>query len=196
MADGPAAAAERKEDSHDASTRPDDIHIASSDVSKEGKSQNEDETTAGAGNGKAGGDAEAGQAKKPSRLKVFWGKLGLDMGTVMMMVKGSIAPTVAVAFYQADSVRSSSTYTNETMEWVAGLMVYSCLGCDDILDIGLSSSNHLCTINPNHAPREVPADAGAQYNRYMHWVCGCAVGDLECGKGKATYYACGVDGGV
>src|SRR3954469_15638153 len=41
---------------------------------------------------------------KPSKFKEIWGKVGLDAGTVMMMFKGSIAPTIAVAFYQADSV--------------------------------------------------------------------------------------------
>jgi hypothetical protein len=44
------------------------------------------------------------KVKKPSKAKQIWGKIGLDIGTVMMMFKGSVAPVIAVAFYQADSV--------------------------------------------------------------------------------------------
>ncbi|KAL2075689.1 hypothetical protein VTL71DRAFT_632 [Oculimacula yallundae] len=44
------------------------------------------------------------EKKKPSKVKELWGKLELDMGTVMMMFKGSVAPTIGIAFYQADSV--------------------------------------------------------------------------------------------
>ncbi|KAH8790225.1 hypothetical protein BGZ57DRAFT_57541 [Hyaloscypha finlandica] len=32
--------------------------------------------------------------KKPSKIKEMWGKLELDMGTVMMMFKGSLAPVI------------------------------------------------------------------------------------------------------
>ncbi|CZS95803.1 uncharacterized protein RAG0_05328 [Rhynchosporium agropyri] len=53
---------------------------------------------------------KAEEKKKPSKVKALWGKLGLDMGTVMMMFKGSVAPTIGIAFYQADSVaRTFST---------------------------------------------------------------------------------------
>ena len=59
---------------------------------------------------------------KPSKLKEFWGKLGLDPGTLMMMFKwvsniialpmynadipnrGSLAPTIAVAWYQSTDI--------------------------------------------------------------------------------------------
>ncbi|KAF7909581.1 uncharacterized protein EAF01_003299 [Botrytis porri] len=50
-----------------------------------------------------------GKEKKPSKLKGIWGKLGLDAPTLMMMFKGSVAPTIAIAFYESDSV--SQTYT-------------------------------------------------------------------------------------
>ncbi|THV48868.1 hypothetical protein BGAL_0223g00100 [Botrytis galanthina] len=50
-----------------------------------------------------------GKEKKPSKLKGIWGKLGLDAPTLMMMFKGSVAPTIAVAFYESRSV--SQTYT-------------------------------------------------------------------------------------
>lgn len=42
--------------------------------------------------------------EKPSKFKEIWGKLGLDIGTVMMMFKGSVSPFIAIAFYQSDSV--------------------------------------------------------------------------------------------
>lgn len=32
-------------------------------------------------------EAKQGDEKKPSKLKEMWGKLGLDMGTIMMMFK-------------------------------------------------------------------------------------------------------------
>jgi len=44
--------------------------------------------------------------KETSTLKKIYAKLGLDVGTLMMMFKGSVAPTIAIAFYQADSVCS------------------------------------------------------------------------------------------
>lgn len=52
---------------------------------------------------------DGGAEKKPSKVKEIWGKVGLDIGTAMMMLKGSLAPTIAVAFYQSDSV--ASTYS-------------------------------------------------------------------------------------
>jgi len=42
--------------------------------------------------------------KKTSRFKKICAKLGLDIGTLLMMFKGSVAPTIAIAFYQADVV--------------------------------------------------------------------------------------------
>ncbi|KAK6584933.1 hypothetical protein PZA11_003157 [Diplocarpon coronariae] len=54
----------------------------------------------------AAGDEEKG---KPSKLRGMWAELGLDAGTVMMMFKGSVAPTIGIAFYQADSVAATFT---------------------------------------------------------------------------------------
>ncbi|RDL39937.1 Uncharacterized protein BP5553_04277 [Venustampulla echinocandica] len=42
--------------------------------------------------------------KEPSMLKKAWAKLGITPPLLMMMLKGSIAPAIGVAFYQADSV--------------------------------------------------------------------------------------------
>lgn len=42
--------------------------------------------------------------KKPSRVVTVWKKLGLDFKTVAMMLKGSLAPTIAIAMYQAPAV--------------------------------------------------------------------------------------------
>ena len=42
--------------------------------------------------------------KKKSKIREIYGKLGLDVGTILLMFKGSVAPTIAIAIYQADSV--------------------------------------------------------------------------------------------
>jgi hypothetical protein len=58
--------------------------------------KDEDENIGGQGNSQGpngehmpGGDSEKQkeEEKKPSKLKEMWGKLGLDMGTAMMMFK-------------------------------------------------------------------------------------------------------------
>ncbi|KAK5171787.1 uncharacterized protein LTR77_003423 [Saxophila tyrrhenica] len=49
------------------------------------------------------------EQKKPSKLKVAWDKLGLDVMTLKMMFKGSVPPTVAIAMYQ--SPRVAEVYT-------------------------------------------------------------------------------------
>ncbi|KFY72534.1 hypothetical protein V499_07347 [Pseudogymnoascus sp. VKM F-103] len=38
---------------------------------------------------------------KPSKLKRIWAKIDLDIGTLMMMFKGSLAPIIAVAWYES-----------------------------------------------------------------------------------------------
>jgi len=52
------------------------------------------------------GNVEHGKEdkKQSSKFKEVYARLGLDIGTVMMMFKGSVAPIIAIAFYQADSV--------------------------------------------------------------------------------------------
>lgn len=42
--------------------------------------------------------------KKPSKLKQVWQKAGLDVMTLSLMLKGSLAPTIAIAMYQSDAV--------------------------------------------------------------------------------------------
>jgi len=42
--------------------------------------------------------------KQPSKLKQLWAKIGLDVGTVVIMVKGSLPPIIALSMYQADAV--------------------------------------------------------------------------------------------
>ncbi|KAF4637953.1 hypothetical protein G7Y89_g102 [Cudoniella acicularis] len=44
--------------------------------------------------------------KKPGLAKRAWDALGLNPGILLMMFKGSVAPTIGVAFYQAHSVAS------------------------------------------------------------------------------------------
>jgi hypothetical protein len=44
--------------------------------------------------------------KKPSIIKRLWTKLDLDLGTVMMMFKGSLPPIIAIAAFQAPAFSS------------------------------------------------------------------------------------------
>ncbi|TVY38822.1 Uncharacterized protein LSUB1_G004247 [Lachnellula subtilissima] len=46
---------------------------------------------------------------KDSMVQKLIAKIGLDVGTVMMMFKGSVAPAIGIAFYQADGV--AKTYS-------------------------------------------------------------------------------------
>ncbi|OQO12602.1 hypothetical protein B0A48_02064 [Cryoendolithus antarcticus] len=48
--------------------------------------------------------ATATPEKKPSKIKQLWQKSGLDVFTVLMMIKGSLPPTIAIAIYQAPAV--------------------------------------------------------------------------------------------
>ncbi|OCK80397.1 MFS transporter [Lepidopterella palustris CBS 459.81] len=48
-------------------------------------------------------------AKPPSKIKQLWTKLGLDIPTVLLMMKAAIPPTISLAIYQADSV--AKTYS-------------------------------------------------------------------------------------
>lgn len=42
--------------------------------------------------------------KGPSKLKQLWTKTGLDVFTILLMVKGSLPPTIAIAIYQSKAV--------------------------------------------------------------------------------------------
>ncbi|XPS92756.1 hypothetical protein M3J09_002137 [Ascochyta lentis] len=42
--------------------------------------------------------------KEPGKIKKTWDKLGLDAGTLMMMGKAALPPTIALAMYEADKV--------------------------------------------------------------------------------------------
>jgi hypothetical protein len=51
-------------------------------------------------------DASASPAaatKPPSKMKQLWAKVGLDPLTLMLMLKGSLPPTIAIAAYQSTS---------------------------------------------------------------------------------------------
>jgi hypothetical protein len=49
------------------------------------------------------------KTKKPSKLKATWDKLGLDAGTLMMMGKAALPPTIALSMYQATDVAQTFT---------------------------------------------------------------------------------------
>lgn len=42
--------------------------------------------------------------KNPSKFKQIWQKAGLDPLTLMLMFKGSLPPTIAIAMYQSDTI--------------------------------------------------------------------------------------------
>ena len=44
--------------------------------------------------------------QKPSKLKQLWQKVGLDPLTLMLMFKGSVPPTVAIAMYQSTAIQA------------------------------------------------------------------------------------------
>jgi len=46
------------------------------------------------------------EEEKPSKLKQIWQKAGLDPLTLMLMFKGSLPPTIAIAMYQSNAVSS------------------------------------------------------------------------------------------
>ncbi|KAK5676191.1 hypothetical protein LTS10_011003 [Elasticomyces elasticus] len=48
--------------------------------------------------------AQKQDPKPPSKLKTLWTKLGLDPLTLMLMLKGSIPPTIAISMYQSRGV--------------------------------------------------------------------------------------------
>ncbi|KAF1938497.1 hypothetical protein EJ02DRAFT_383606, partial [Clathrospora elynae] len=52
---------------------------------------------------------EEKKEKKPSKLKKAWDKLGLDVGTLLMMGKAALPPTIAIAMYQHQAI--ADTYT-------------------------------------------------------------------------------------
>ncbi|KAF1355905.1 hypothetical protein EJ07DRAFT_131149 [Lizonia empirigonia] len=54
-------------------------------------------------------EEEDKKKKEPGKMKKTWDKLGLDAGTLMMMGKAALPPTIALAMYQADKV--ARTYT-------------------------------------------------------------------------------------
>jgi hypothetical protein len=55
------------------------------------------------------GEEEAKKKKEPGKLKKIWDKLGLDVGTLMMMGKAALPPTIAIAMYQADKIANQFT---------------------------------------------------------------------------------------
>ncbi|KAK5126657.1 hypothetical protein LTR85_009591 [Meristemomyces frigidus] len=56
--------------------------------------------------------------KQPSKLKQLWDKAGLDVMTLSMMFKGSLAPTIAIAMYQSTAV--SAQYS--TLGYLVAIM--------------------------------------------------------------------------
>ncbi|TVY78574.1 Uncharacterized protein LSUE1_G003688 [Lachnellula suecica] len=69
------------------------------------------------------GAGEEVKPEKESFMKKAIAKIGLDAGTVMMMFKGSVAPTIGIAIYQADSVAA----TFATLGYLVPIITVICL---------------------------------------------------------------------
>ncbi|KAH6642029.1 hypothetical protein C7974DRAFT_468480 [Boeremia exigua] len=52
---------------------------------------------------------EEKKKKEPGKFKKKWDKLGLDAGTLIMMAKAALPPTIALAMYEADMVAREFT---------------------------------------------------------------------------------------
>lgn len=52
---------------------------------------------------------DANDSKKPNKLKQLWTKAGLDASTLILMLKGSLPPTIAIAMYQSPAVAAEFT---------------------------------------------------------------------------------------
>jgi hypothetical protein len=119
---------------------------------------------------KPSGDATA---KKPSKIKTMWSKLGLDMATCSMMFKGSVAPTIAIAMYQSPAVAAQST----TLGYLTAIM--SILGFPimprgkfiqtmslNILGVCLGAAVNLLALYTAIRARQNTAAPGAPPNAY------------------------------
>ncbi|KAH7384262.1 hypothetical protein DE146DRAFT_668187 [Phaeosphaeria sp. MPI-PUGE-AT-0046c] len=82
-------------------------------VGKERLSQEQDQNTNGyqqdASLTEEPQDGTKTKEKQPSFIKKTWTKLGLDVPTVMMMIKAALPPTIALSMYQADKVAQKFT---------------------------------------------------------------------------------------
>lgn len=76
--------------------------------SSQGDGQKTSDTPPESSQNQAAPDGDSSQ-KQPSKLKQLWTKIDLDLGTCMMMFKGSVAPTVAIAMYQSRAVAEHYT---------------------------------------------------------------------------------------
>lgn len=54
-------------------------------------------------------EREEKKEKKPSFIKKTWTNLGLDVPTVLMMMKAALPPTIALSMYQADKIARQFT---------------------------------------------------------------------------------------
>ncbi|TAQ84624.1 hypothetical protein B7494_g7055 [Chlorociboria aeruginascens] len=117
---------------------------------------------------------------KPSKIKAVWGKLGLDMGTVMMMFKGSVAPTIAIAFYQANAVAKTFSTLGYLIPIICVISIpimprarYIQTLLLNILAICIASSVSLLAIWSGVQARlhTTPAGSKAAYNSSQAAVC-------------------------
>ncbi|KAF2031165.1 hypothetical protein EK21DRAFT_99917 [Setomelanomma holmii] len=92
-----------------ASTPTDRVTLDREETDVNGKEKASDEQ--GSGNGyrqdaslTEDKEDEEKKEKKPNMIKKIWTKLGLDIGTVMMMCKAALPPTIALSMYQSTAV--------------------------------------------------------------------------------------------
>lgn len=160
------------------------------------------DVSSGSDGSKAEKVQDEGSEKKPSMVKKIWGKIGLDIGTVMMMFKGSVAPIIAVAFYQADSVSLSFIdFHGWQSPGCFALGIKSTpsntpAGCFHLYNSWLPRPYHLGPFNSDNASRKVFTNLGPEYNCYLHRVSRCSFGNLEWNPSSQTHHSCRIDGSI
>lgn len=115
-----------------------------------------------------GGSGEDEEKPKDSKLKVFWNKLGLDAPTMVIMIKGSVPPVVAIAMYQADAV---ATHFRTLGYLIASRFFVSSI---DIRKFLLTyGTSHLRVVPGDSAKSEIPSKFASQFDWDLHrcWYC-------------------------
>ncbi|KAH7067574.1 hypothetical protein BKA63DRAFT_522397 [Paraphoma chrysanthemicola] len=94
-----------------ASTATDRVALEREESGKETASEEQAQASAYQQNGSLTEDKkdEKTKEKKPGFIKKIWTKLDLDVGTVMMMCKAALPPTIALSMYQSDAVAQHYT---------------------------------------------------------------------------------------
>lgn len=143
-------------------------------------------------NGRRGSDEPESSGQQPSSISSvnLFAKLGLDMPTLVIMLKGSLPPTIGIAMYQSSSISSilgSIGYLTPIIsvlslailprgKYIQTLVLNvlaACLGTAiALLALWSSIQARLHTSNPADIPAAVAATGRPPYNSSQSAVCG------------------------